>query len=250
MEETGEGESEQGAEAKEAPNKRQRLRRAEQEHETRREATDDVPQGTKRQNLTDDVPQQVRQHLREQTRRQLTDAVPQSMRQNLAGKRRSEQRDDVPLHFKRTRGPPSNGLLCEALAAEHSEASQAKANARGKGEFNITKLIKESADPANVVKKLQEALEKEWSTGSKHDAVTIVPPKDAAKVPHDFITDARGVWTNKGQNLDEDFQPKCRIVGKGFHDDKDPTRQPDMFAPHEEPTVQRGGYSTYEADGR
>ena len=171
------------------------------------------PANLEADNLSPQERQNLRRHVRVNVRQR-----DQGTAQQANEKRRSEMLDDVPAQFKRTRGAASNGLLCEVFAAERSEAYQAKVSARGKGEFNIAKIMRESPEPAKLVKKLQAALEKEWSTWTKYDAVSIVSPKEAAGIAENLIIGTRGVWTNKGQNFEAGFEPKCRIVGQGFQE--------------------------------
>ncbi len=158
----------------------------------------------------------------EKRRNELLDDAPEQFKRTCGAaqqaneKRRNELLDDAPEQFKRTPGAASNALLCEAFAAERLEAYQAKVSARGKGELNIAKTIRESPDPAKLVKKLQAALEKERSTWTKCEAVSTVTPKEAVGIAENLIIDARGVWTNKGQDPETRFEPKCRIEGKGL----------------------------------
>ena len=77
--------------------------------------------------------------------------------------------DDVPLSIKRARlaysaTPP----LVESFAAERSEKFTAKMKAKGRGELNLKNLTNKQM--ANC----QEALNREWSTWGKYDAVEVV----------------------------------------------------------------------------
>ena len=78
------------------------------------------------------------------------------------------------------------------------------------------------------------------NTWIKYGAVTVIPPQIAKNVPNEFIIDSRAIWTKRSdiKNLDDtkqDYDIKCRIVGKGFqerYDDKvrrdSPTSSPFM----------------------
>ena len=53
--------------------------------------------------------------------------------------------------------------------------------------------------------------------------MTIAPRHLAKNIAADRTVDFLDIWTNKGKELQDDFQPKCRIVGKSFqerHDEK------------------------------
>eukprot|EP00959_Pyramimonas_sp_CCMP1952_P237041 4953820-Pyramimonas_sp.AAC.1 len=57
----------------------------------------------------------------------------------------------------------------------------------------------------------------------------------AKKIDKSLQIESRAAWTNKGRDHDANFQPKCRIVGKGFQEKYDeklrrdsPTRSPFM----------------------
>lgn len=41
------------------------------------------------------------------------------------------------------------------------------------------------------------------------------------KISNDVQITSCVVWTNRGTNMTTDFQPKCRIVGRGYHEKYD-----------------------------
>eukprot|EP00959_Pyramimonas_sp_CCMP1952_P471351 9498283-Pyramimonas_sp.AAC.1 len=48
----------------------------------------------------------------------------------------------------------------------------------------------------------------------------------AKNIDESLQIESRAAWTNKGRDHDANFQPKCRIVGKGFQEkcDENPRR--------------------------
>ena len=134
----------------------------------------------------------------------------------------NEALDDVPGQVKR---PNTNTLLaencdmCAEFCHERSEAYIAT-QGHGRGELKPRELA-QGEGAARRVERMQAAVAKEWSTWGKYQAVQVISPKEAAKVPKELQIEARGVWTNKGKNLEDDFEPKCRIVGKGFQEKYD-----------------------------
>lgn len=106
-----------------------------------------------------------------------------------------------------------------AFAAERSEGHHEPVIKKGRGELKLADVIRDARDDAMSVRhSLQQALEKEWSTWCKYDAVAVIPTNDAKKVSADVQITSSAVWANKGTNMTTDFQPKCRIVGRGFQE--------------------------------
>ena len=141
----------------------------------------------------------------------MLDDVPIQIRQPNARRRRAECFDDVPFAFKRARQVFSTcPVLVEAFACERHEGNLTK---KARGELVLKDLS------AQAWKPMQKALGKEWAVWCKYGAVDVVLPSAAAKVHASKVLDSRAVWTDKGS--DGDFQPKCRIVGRGFQEKYD-----------------------------
>ena len=82
---------------------------------------------------------------------------------------------------------------------------------------------------------MKQALIKEWTTWTKYSAVDIIPESKTKHIDPSLILDSKVVWTDKAVKPGE-FEPKCRITGKGFqqvYDDKlrrdSPTVTPQMM---------------------
>ena len=50
----------------------------------------------------------------------------------------------------------------------------------------------------------------------KCEATTIVPLHLSKQLSAESIIESRSIWTDQGRDLEDDFPPKCRIVGNGF----------------------------------
>ena len=119
-------------------------------------------------------------------------------RTRLARRRRAHLLDDVPL-FENVSGVKlSHVLMCEAFAAQRVETKTP-----GRGELKLKDLLSDVTGVARMER-------------MKYEAMTIGPPHLARNTGKDRRIDARAIWTNKGKDLSDDFQPKCRIVGEGF----------------------------------
>ena len=62
---------------------------------------------------------------------------------------------------------------------------------------------------------MKQALIKEWTTWTKYSAVDIIPESKTKHIDPSLILDSKVVWTDKAVKPGE-FEPKCRITGKGF----------------------------------
>ena len=139
----------------------------------------------------------------------------------MAKARRQFLLDDVPYSIHRnnqTSGSSSsatqpaiagNALICEAFAAERLGPERKQ----GTAELDLRSLAPKDWE------KMQAALSKEWNTRLKYDACTIVSGNAAKRVPEEKILTSKVVWTDKGNG--SDFQPKARIVGRGFEEEYD-----------------------------
>ena len=136
----------------------------------------------------------------------VTQPLPRTVRQRRV-------LDDVPEQFRKKRASPALSacpVLTEAFTVERSE-NQATSKSQ---ELKLKEITTEQW-PA-----MQNALAKEWGTWCKYDAVGIAPPEKAHEIDPAKILDSRAVWTNRAAG-DLGFEPKCRIVGKGFQESYD-----------------------------
>ena len=139
--------------------------------------------------------------------------------------KRQADLDDVPQTIKKARIDyqtllAENETMCYIFAAERSEGRTAKVIKKGRGEIN-PRTITSGLAPDKAKRhqqNMQDALESEWHTWTRYDAVTIISPQRARSIPADKQITARAVWTNKGADLEDEIALKCRIVGRGFQE--------------------------------
>ena len=175
----------------------------------RAHVTDDVPLHIKKARVVDEEPTAESTTATTSTDNKVTTATTTRQNREFVKKENDSKRLKTAL--------TSTPLLIEAFTAERSEARVKKTKGQ---ELKVS-------DPKDIPdwNKMQAALNNEWGVWSKYDAITVVPPKLARHVDARKVLESRAVWTDKA--TDGGFEPKCRIVGKGFQEHCDETLRRD-----------------------
>ena len=168
-------------------------------------------------------------HDHEDRKRKALDDVPLQIKENMEKVARHQDEHDVGEsrpheddEIASPSPPPDDELLIfltERLVDYYEKKNKHVEYQPNKIYSQIKNMKQEIIDRA-----MQAAVDKEFSTWQKFDAIEVIPPAEAEHIRRnekEKVISSRGVWTRKDADDGSPLEMKCRIVGRGFQEEFD-----------------------------